>query len=123
MNRMYMMIGLIKKKGSKIMFGKDPKKIEQMMKKLNINTREIDASSVIIKAASGDIVIESPEVMVMNMMGRDVYQITGKAKAGPKEQDVKIVMEQTGKSRNDDERKLEEMNKDLAKAIMELKKE
>jgi len=105
------------------MFGKDPKKIEQMMKKLNINTREIDASSVIIKAASGDIVIESPEVMVMNMMGRDVYQITGNAKAGPKEQDVKIVMEQTGKSRTEVERKLEEMNNDLAKAIMDLKKD
>ncbi len=105
------------------MFGKDPKKIEQMMKKLNINTREIDASSVIIKAAAGDIIIESPEVMVMNMMGRDVYQITGKARPAPKEQDVKIVMEQTGKSRTEVERKLEEMNNDLAKAIMDLKKD
>ncbi len=105
------------------MFGKDPKKIEQMMKKMNINTREIDASEVTIKADSGDIVIESPQVMIMNMMGRDVYQITGTVRKAPKEDDVKIVMEQTGRDKPTVEKKLEELNNDLAKAIMELKKE
>ena len=103
------------------MFGKDPKKIEQMMKKLNINTKEIEASEVVIKAKDGNIVIEAPEVMVMNMMGRDVYQITGRARPGAREEDVKMVMENTGKDRTTVEKKLEELNNDLAKAIMELK--
>ena len=105
------------------MFGKDPKKIEQMMKKLNINTKEIDAIEVVIKTESGNIVISAPEIMVMNMMGRDVYQITGKVSAGAKEEDVKVVMEHTGKDRQTVEKKLEELNNDLAKAIMELKKQ
>lgn len=105
------------------MLGKDPKKIEQMMKKLNINTREIRASRVVIKAEDGDILIEQPEVMVMNMMGRDVYQITGQATKAKtvKEEDIKLVMDQTGKDRKTVEKTLEELNNDLAKAIMELK--
>ncbi len=105
------------------MFGKDPKKIEQMMKKLNINTKEIAATEVIIKTPQGNIVIESPEVMLMNMMGRDVYQVTGRARTGAKEEDVKVVMEHTGKDRQAVEKKLQELDNDLAKAIMELKKE
>jgi nascent polypeptide-associated complex subunit alpha len=106
------------------MFGKDPKKIEQMMKKLNINTRQLNASEVIIKTDSGDLVIETPEVMIMNMMGRDVYQITGNVRSSQtiKEEDIKLVMEQTGKDRETVAKKMEELNNDLAKAIMELKK-
>ena len=107
------------------MFGGDPKKVEQMMKKLNIKTRQIDATEVIIKTAQGDLLIKSPEVMVMNMMGRDVYQITGNAVAAKnvKEEDVKMVMEHTGKDKQTVEKKLEDLNNDLARAIMELKKE
>ncbi len=105
------------------MFGKDPKKVEQMMKKLNITTKQVDASEVVIKTKEGNIVIDSPEIMIMNMMGREVYQITGKAKKGPKEEDVRMVMEHTGKDQVTVEKKLEELNNDLAKAIMELKKE
>jgi len=107
------------------MFGKDPKKIEQMMKKLNINTRELNAKEVVIKTEGGDIVIDSPEVMIMNMMGKDVYQITGDVKAGKgvSEDDIKLVMEQTGSDRSTVEKKMEEMNNDLARVIMELKKD
>lgn len=109
------------------MFGRDPKKIEQAMKKLNINTRELQAREVVIRKDDGDIVIKSPEIMVMNMMGRDVYQITGQAAAQPaaaaaREEDVRTVMEHTGKDKATAEKKLEELNNDLARAIMELKK-
>jgi nascent polypeptide-associated complex subunit alpha len=105
------------------MFGNDPKKVEQMMKKLNITTKSIDATEVVIKSKDGNIVIDSPEVMIMNMMGRDVYQITGKAKKGVKDEDVRMVMEHTGKDKVTVEKKLEELNNDLAKTIMELKKD
>ena len=104
------------------MFGNDPKKVEQMMKKLNITTKQVDATEVIIKSRNGNIVIEKPEVMIMHMMGKEVYQITGKQKKGAKEDDVKMVMEHTGKDRATVEKKLEELNNDLAKTIMELKK-
>lgn len=103
--------------------------VEKMMKKMNIKTNEIDAEKVIIKKSDGDIVIENPQVMLMNMMGRDVYQVTGDAREGKKEEkketkeeDIKMVMEQTGHDRSTVESKLEELNNDLAKAIMDLKK-
>jgi alpha-NAC-related protein len=105
------------------MFGNDPKKVEQMMKKLNITTKQVDAIEVVIKSKDGTIIIDKPEVMIMNMMGRDVYQITGKSRKGPKEDDVKMVMEHTGKDRATVEKKLEDLNNDLAKAIMDLKKD
>jgi len=104
------------------MFGKiDPRKMEQMMKKLNMNVKNIDAKEVIIKTADGDIIISNPEVMVVDMMGKDVYQISGNVSSGANEEDIKMVMEHTGKSRVDVEKKLEELNNDLARAIIELK--
>ena len=109
------------------MLGRNPKNVEKMMKKLNIQTDDIDAEQVIIKTRDGNLVIDNPQVMKMNMMGREVYQITGDVKKGggekekKKEEDVKLVMEQTGKDRDTVEAKLEEMNNDLAKVIMDLK--
>jgi alpha-NAC-related protein len=106
------------------MFGKpSPKKIEEMMKKLNMNIKQIDAEVVAIKCKDKNIIISKPEVMVTNMMGKDVYQITGEiSEATPvTEDDIKMVMDKTGKDRETVVQKLEELNNDLAKAIMELK--
>ncbi|MBI4019197.1 MAG: Nascent polypeptide-associated complex protein [Candidatus Aenigmarchaeota archaeon] len=102
----------------------DPKKMQQLMKKLNMNVKDIDAEEVIIRCKDKDIRITSPEVMVTNMMGRDVYQISGQvseSSKGANEEDIKMVMEQTGKDRETVARKLEDLNNDLARAIMELK--
>ncbi len=109
------------------MFGKpDPKKMEKMMKKLNLNLKQVEAESVIIKTKAKNIIISNPEIMIANMMGREVYQITGEVSEstggqGVREEDVKIVMEKTGKDRDTVVKKLEELNSDLAKAILELK--
>ncbi len=114
----------IKAKGGKMFFGKpDPKKIEKMMKKLNMDVKNIEAEEVIIKTKSKDIIITEPEVMITNMMGKDIYQITGnvKEKQTISEEDIKLVMEQTGKDRETVVKKLEEVENDIAKAIMELK--
>ena len=106
------------------MLGKpDPKKLEKMMKKLNMNIQQIPAEVVVIKAKEKSIVISKPEIMLANMMGRDVYQITGDVSESypPKEEDIRMVMEKTGKDRMTVEKKLEELNNDLARAIVELK--
>ncbi|HLD83648.1 MAG TPA: nascent polypeptide-associated complex protein [archaeon] len=102
----------------------DPKKMQQLMKKLNMNVKEIDAEEVIIRCKDKDIRIASPEIMITNMMGRDVYQVSGQVSEsakGASEDDIKMVMEQTGKDRETVARKLEELNNDLARAIVELK--
>jgi nascent polypeptide-associated complex subunit alpha len=101
----------------------DPKNLEKMMKKLNMNVQEIPAETVIIKTKGKNIIISKPEIMLANMMGRDIYQITGEiTESYPlKEEDVRMIMEQTGKDRATVEKKLEELSNDLAKAILELK--
>ncbi len=101
----------------------DPKKMQQLMKKLNINVQQIPAEEVIIKCKDKDIVIKKPEVMLADMMGRDVYQITGDVTeaSAVSEEDIQMVMEQTGKDRKTVTEKLEELDHDLARAIMELK--
>ena len=106
------------------MFGSpDPKKLEKMMKKLNMNVQQIPADVVVIKTKEKSIVISKPEVMLANMMGRDIYQVTGEvSESYPiSEDDIKVVMEKTGKDREAVVKKLEELNNDLAKAIIELK--
>ena len=56
-------------------------------------------------------------------MGKDVYQISGEVSESISinEKDIEFVMEKTGKDRDTVVKKLEELNNDLVKAIMELK--
>ena len=107
-----------------MLFGKpDPKKIQQLMKKMNMNVREIKAEEVIIKCKDKNIIISNPEIMIADMMGKEMYQIAGEVSESEqvKEEDIKMVMEKTGKDRKTVVKKLEELNNDLARAIMELK--
>jgi len=107
------------------MFGgkPDPKKIEKLMKKMNMNVNNVEAEMVVIKGKGKNIVISRPEIMVVNMMGRDVYQISGEVSESNRmsEEDIQMVMEKTGKDRETVVKKLEELNNDLARAIIELK--
>jgi alpha-NAC-related protein len=107
------------------MFGgkPDPKKMEKLMKKLNLNVQQVEAEVVVIKSRGKNIIISKPEIMIARMMGRDVYQITGEVSesAPVSEDDIQIVMEKTGRDRDTVVRKLEDLNNDLARAIMELK--
>ena len=111
----------------------DPAKLEKLMKKMNIDTGIVDAMEVIIKKNDGkEIVFSEPQVMTVNMQGNLVYQVSGetseretkedkKDEAVLKEEDVKLIMDQTGKDKETVEKTLERLNNDLAKAIMELK--
>ena len=106
------------------MIGKmDPKKMQKLMKKLNIDVQEIEAKRVVIECEGKDIIISNPEIVLADMMGKSVYQITGEvSESYPiNEEDIKMVMDKTGKDRETVVKKLEELNNDLARAIMELK--
>ena len=99
--------------------------MQQIMKKLNMNVVEIPAKKVIIKAETKDIIISNPNVMETDMMGKKIYQITGEIteKSAVSEDDITMVIEKTGRDREDVVKKLEELDNDLARAIMELKRE
>lgn len=103
----------------------NPKKIQEMMKKLNMNVQELEAEEVIIRTKKKNIIISRPEVMIADMMGKEVYQISGEVSEADivSDKDIEMVMDKTGKDRDTVVRKLEELDNDLARAIMELKKE
>jgi alpha-NAC-related protein len=99
--------------------------VEKAIRKMGVELREMEASEVIIKTTGYQIRITKPEIVIANILGKKVYQISGEEtmeNLEPKEEDIKIVMEKTGKDRETVVNKLRELNNDLAKAIIELGK-
>ncbi len=104
--------------------GIDPKKMQAMMKQMGIKQDEIDASRVIIEKNDGtNILIDSPNVVKIMMQGQESWQITGEAheeSAGVNEEDVRLIMEKTGKGYEESKAMLEKVEGDIAQAIVEL---
>ena len=103
--------------------GMDPKKMEQMLKKLGMKMDNVPASRVIIKTDSGDITIDEPQVVKTTMKGQVVFQVSGNVKEKTfTDEDVKLIIEQTGiKDEEKIKKLLQENNGDVAKTIMQLK--
>jgi len=105
----------------------NPKQMEKMAKQLGMKMEQIDAEQVIIKLqAGGEIIIDNPQVSKINLMGQDTFQVTGdvteKDEDDENEEDVEIVAEKAGVSRDEAKRVLDETN-DIAEAILKLKEE
>ena len=108
------------------MFGKiNPKQIQGIMKQMGIAQEEIDATRVIIECEDKNIIIENPSVQKIKMQGQNSYQISGDEQEEEKstfsDEDLQVVMEKTGASKEKAKKALEESNGDIASAIMELK--
>jgi nascent polypeptide-associated complex subunit alpha len=106
--------------------GVNPKQMQAMMKKMGISQEEIKARRVIFETEEGDLVIEEPNVLKIMMQGQETYQITGEAKLQEatelfKEEDVKMVMDQTNVDREIAIEHLEKNDGDIAQTIMDLK--
>ncbi len=111
--------------------GMNPKQLKQMqraMKQMGMDMKDIKGvSEVIIKFKNKEIVIKNPKVNVMNFMGQDTYQISGKAKERKTEvelvipdDDVELVATQANVSIEEARKTLKETNGDLAEAILRL---
>jgi nascent polypeptide-associated complex subunit alpha len=102
----------------------DLKKLERMGLKID----QIEAIKVIIETKDKLIIIENPMVAKTSMMGQEVITIAGgitreeqkiqEAKIEIKEEDVKFVMEQTGKSEKEVREALIKAKGDIAQAIL-----
>jgi len=105
--------------------GMNPTKIAGMMKKMGISQQQLNVHRVIFEMSEGNIVIDEPTVIKINMQGQTSYQVTGEAKEESNEtfsdDDVKMVIEKTGKNENEVRAALEKSNGDIAEAIIELK--
>jgi len=112
----------------------NPREQKRLMQRMGMNMDAVpDVQQVIIKTSGKDIVIDEPEVAILEVQGQKMYQVIGgqvseqapsQRKAAEaaqptfSEEDVRLVADQTGKSLEKAKEALEECQGDLAKAIL-----
>jgi nascent polypeptide-associated complex subunit alpha len=104
----------------------DPKNMARVMKQMGIKNEDIDATKVTIELREGGrLIIFEPQVMKVEMQGQSSYQISGRAieEQDAGEDDIKMVMEAAGCSREEAQNALRETGGDIAEAIIHLKGE
>jgi nascent polypeptide-associated complex subunit alpha len=101
-----------------------PKQMEHMMRQLGVQMENIDAEEVVIKTSGKDIVIKNPEVAKIKAMGKESFQISGDISERTKisDDDINLVAEQTGASREEAEKALNETG-GIAEAIVKIKEQ
>lgn len=117
--------------------GLDPRKMQQMMEQMGIDTADIDAEEVVIRTADEDLVFTAPEVQRISAQGQATYQIVGEPESRETQdsdadadasaddgtipdEDVEIVSQRTGASTEDAREALEAESGDLAAAVSRL---
>lgn len=104
----------------------NPRQMNQMMRRLGINVKEIEnVEKVIIQTDTKKYIFENASVTIMDAQGQKTYQITGKPQIVEKKEeipkaDIELVMEQTGKTEKEAEAALKETKGDIAEAILKL---
>jgi len=116
------------------MRGVNPRQMKQAMKRLGITTEDINGvEEVIIRTKDKEYVLKEPAVTVMEMQGQKTFQVVGEAtvqerKAQPAksaepslpEEDITLVMEQTGATREQAVKVLNECGGQPAEAILKI---
>jgi len=104
-----------------------PRDAKRMMQRMGLSMDTIpDVEEVIIKTSNKEIIVEEPEVSILEMQGQKIFQVTGgkisekamERKLAIPEEDARLVADQTGKSLEEAKKALEECGGDLAKAIL-----
>ena len=106
----------------------NPRQMNQMMKKLGINVKEIEnVKKVVIQTDKKEYIFDDAEVTIMDSQGQKTYQISGRPKILDlkdeiNKEDIDLIIEQTGKTIEEAKKALEETNGDIAEAIIKLTK-
>lgn len=114
--------------GGSVRKGMNPREARRMMQRMGMNMDAVaDVTEVVIKTPTKEIVIEEPEVAILQVQGQKIYQVAG-GKVSEKtperrtpvvsEEDARLVADQTGKTLEEAKKALEESGGDLAKAIL-----
>ena len=104
----------------------NPRQMERMMRKMGMNMEELnDVKEVVIYSETKEIHITDPSVTIMNVQGQKNFQIQGNVtekqlKADIPDEDVELVMSQTGASKENAIKALEEADGEPAEAIIKL---
>lgn len=107
--------------------GVNPRQLKQMMKQMGMSQTDIVASEVIIKTKDTVISITNPSVQKVVMQGQTTFQISGNVVESQtpvaiaiSDEDIEMVSEQSGVSRDEAKLALEKTNGDIAEAIVNL---
>jgi len=104
-----------------------PRDAKRMMQRMGLSMGEMpDVQEVIFRTSTKEIIIENPEVAVLNLHGQKIYQVTGEKvteKAIEKkptipEEDVQLVSQQARVSLDEARVALEQTQGNLAQAIL-----
>ena len=107
----------------------NPREAKRMMQRMGLNMNAVpNVDQVTIRTNRKEIIIEDPEVAMMEMQGQKIFQVTGgeisektvEHESVVREEDVKLVADQAGSSLEEARKALEECEGDLAKAILML---
>jgi len=99
----------------------NPRQMNQMMRRLGISVKNIDnVEKIVIQTDT-----KESEVTIMDAKGQKTYQIIGNPIVKDRsddtlKEDIKLVMDQTGKTEEEAKKALEESNGDIAEAILKL---
>jgi len=105
----------------------NPREARRMMQRMGMSMGAMpDVEQVIFKTSSKEIIVENPDVAVMEMQGQKIFQVTGerivekpveKAVRIP-EEDVQLVATQANVNPEQARAALEQTKGDLAQAIL-----
>ncbi|MBD3397603.1 nascent polypeptide-associated complex protein [Candidatus Micrarchaeota archaeon] len=103
----------------------DPKQMARMMKQMGINTEEVAAERVIIETADEKMVVEPAQVTKISMQGQTSFQISGNVRTEQslKDEDIELVMEKAGCTREQATEALTKSGGDIAEAIISFQQE
>jgi len=103
----------------------NPRKMQQMMKKMGMKQEDLDAEEVVIKLKDKELVIRSPQVAKVEVMGQETFQVSGAIEERSlekfKEEDVETVKNQANCDEKEAKKALEETDGNIAEAIIKIK--
>lgn len=108
--------------------GVDPRQMKQMMRQMGMSQEELDASEIIIRTKSGkELIFSNPSVQKIKMQGQETFQISGpyvesepQAQITISEDDIEMVAAGAKVSKEIAKKTLEEVDGDIAHAIVNL---
>nr|WP_019177567.1 nascent polypeptide-associated complex protein [Methanomassiliicoccus luminyensis] len=118
------------------MRGVNPRQMKQAMKRLGITTEELSGvEEVIIRTRDKEYVVKDAAVTMMDMQGQRTFQVVGEAvvqdrkasassakpaEASVPDEDIQLVMDQTGATREAAIKALKETGGQPAEAIIKI---
>ena len=111
------------------MMGMNPRQMKKLMRQMGIKMEELEGvREVVIRMENKEIVLKEPAITIITAQGEKSYQIVPgseevRAIVNVSEDDIKLVMEQTGADYEAARKALIEADGDLAEAILKLTEE